>query len=78
MIARKMRRASLLAAAALSLPLSMSPLMTPPASAQWIVYDPTNFSQNVLTAARELQQINNQIQALTNQAQSQGCSTLIK
>ena len=69
MIARKIRRASLLAAAALSLPLSMSPLMSPPASAQWIVYDPTNFSQNVLTAARELQQINNQIQALTNQAQ---------
>jgi P-type conjugative transfer protein TrbJ len=23
-----------------------------PASAQWIVYDPTNFSQNILTAAR--------------------------
>lgn len=69
MIVRKMRRASLLAAAALSLPLSMSPLTTTPASAQWIVYDPTNFSQNVLTAARELQQINNQIQALTNQAQ---------
>jgi P-type conjugative transfer protein TrbJ len=42
--------------------------VTPPASAQWIVYDPTNFSQNVLTAARELQQINNQITSLTNQA----------
>ena len=40
----------------------------PPASAQWIVFDPSNFSQNVLTAARELQQINNQIQSLTNQA----------
>jgi P-type conjugative transfer protein TrbJ len=39
-----------------------------PAHAQWIVYDPTNFSQNVLTAARELQQINNQIQSLENQA----------
>ena len=25
-----------------------------PAHAQWIVYDPTNFSQNVLTAARNL------------------------
>jgi P-type conjugative transfer protein TrbJ len=69
MIARKTLRAGLLAAA-LSLPVSMSPLMAPPASAQWIVYDPTNFSQNVLTAARELQQINNQIQMLTNQAQS--------
>ena len=39
-----------------------------PASAQLIVYDPTNFSQNVLTAARELQQVNNQIQSLENQA----------
>ena len=39
-----------------------------PASAQWIVYDPTNFSQNVLTAARELQQVNNSIQSLENQA----------
>ena len=36
--------------------------------AQWIVYDPTNFSQNVLTAARELQQVNNEIQSLENQA----------
>ena len=39
-----------------------------PAHAQWIVYDPTNFSQNVLTAARELQQVNNEIQSLENQA----------
>jgi P-type conjugative transfer protein TrbJ len=39
-----------------------------PARAQWIVYDPTNFSQNVLTAARELQQVNNSIQSLENQA----------
>ena len=39
-----------------------------PAHAQWIVYDPTNFSQNVLTAARELQQVNQNIQSLKNQA----------
>jgi P-type conjugative transfer protein TrbJ len=39
-----------------------------PAQAQFIVYDPTNFSQNVLTAARTLQQVNNQIRALENQA----------
>ena len=70
MIARKMPRARLLATVALSLPLVLSPLVTPPASAQWIVFDPNNFSQNILTAARELQQINNQIQMLTNQAQS--------
>src|ERR1700677_4012393 len=41
-----------------------------PAHAQLIVYDPTNFSQNVLTAARELQQVNNEIQSLENQATS--------
>ncbi|MCS3764844.1 P-type conjugative transfer protein TrbJ [Bradyrhizobium centrosematis] len=29
--------------------------------AQWIVFDPNNYVQNVLTAARELQQINHQI-----------------
>ena len=39
-----------------------------PARAQWIVYDPTNFSQYVLTAARELQQVNQNIQSLENQA----------
>jgi P-type conjugative transfer protein TrbJ len=39
-----------------------------PAQAQWVVFDPTNFSQNVLTAARELQQVNNSIQSLENQA----------
>jgi len=35
-----------------------------------IVYDPTNYSQNILTAARTLEQINNQIRMLQNQAQS--------
>ena len=41
-----------------------------PAYAQITVFDPTNFSQNVLTAARELQQVNNEIKSLTNQATS--------
>jgi type IV secretion system protein TrbJ len=41
-----------------------------PAYAQFTVFDPTNFSQNVLTAARELQQVNNEIQGLQNQAAS--------
>jgi P-type conjugative transfer protein TrbJ len=41
-----------------------------PASAQWTVFDPSNYAQNVLTAARSLQQINNQITSLQNQAQS--------
>lgn len=39
------------------------------ASAQFIVFDPNNYAQNVLTAARELRQINNQIMSLQNQAQ---------
>lgn len=38
-----------------------------PASAL-IVFDPSNYTQNVLTAARSLEQINNQIQSLQNQA----------
>ena len=41
-----------------------------PAHAQLTVFDPTNFSQNVLTAARELQQVNNQIHSLQNEATS--------
>lgn len=40
-----------------------------PAQAQWAVFDASNFSQNVLTATRELQQVNNQIQSLQHQAQ---------
>src|ERR1700736_5306649 len=40
-----------------------------PCSAQVIVFDPNNYAQNVLRAARELQHINNQITSLQNQAQ---------
>jgi type IV secretion system protein TrbJ len=39
------------------------------ALAQLVVFDPNNYAQNVLTAARNLQQINNQITSLQNQAQ---------
>jgi hypothetical protein len=39
------------------------------AHAQITVFDPSNYSQNMLTAARTLQQINNQIQSLQNEAQ---------
>ena len=41
-----------------------------PAQAQFggVVFDPSNYAQNVLTAARTLQQVNNQIQSLQNQA----------
>ncbi len=47
-------------------------LSASPAQAQFgfggIVYDPTNYAQNLLTATRALQQINNQIQSLQNEA----------
>lgn len=43
--------------------------MSEPAKAI-IVFDPSNYSQNILTAARTLEQINNQIRMLQNQAQS--------
>src|SRR3546814_17506165 len=39
-----------------------------PARAQFTVFDPSNYSQNLLTAARTLQQVNNQIQSLQNEA----------
>ncbi|ACI50746.1 P-type conjugative transfer protein TrbJ [Gluconacetobacter diazotrophicus PA1 5] len=39
------------------------------ARAQWAVYDGANHVQNVLIAARTLQQIDNQITSLANQAQ---------
>ena len=44
-------------------------IVVEPARAQWAVFDAANYSQNILTAARELQQINNEIQSLTNEAQ---------
>ena len=58
-------RQSLIAAAAASLIA-----LAPPAHAQWVVIDPTNLAQNILTAANTLEQINNQIRQLQNQAQS--------
>ena len=46
--------------------------MIAPAAAQigGIVHDPRNYAQNILTAARTLEQINNQIKQLQNQATS--------
>ena len=52
---------------------TIAPIAAPvPAYAQFggIVYDPTNYAQNVLTAARTLEQINNQIRQIQNQATS--------
>jgi P-type conjugative transfer protein TrbJ len=66
----RIRRAALAAilAATAAAPFTLAV----PAHAQFggIVYDPTNYAQNVLTAARSLEQINNQIQQIQNQATS--------
>ena len=40
-----------------------------PAAGQTVVYDPSNYAQNVLQAARALGQINNQVTSLQNQIQ---------
>jgi len=53
--------------ATLAVVLSVSLLTMQPASAI-TVFDPSNFVQNTLTAVRTLQQINNQIQQLQNEA----------
>ncbi len=63
--------AVLTVASLLAIPLALSPMLSAPAHALFgrIVYDPTNYAQNVLTAARTLQQINQQITQLQNEAQ---------
>lgn len=54
--------------------VSATAMTSVPAQAQFgfggIVYDPSNYAQNVLTAARTLEQINNQIRMLQHQATS--------
>ena len=64
---RSRSRAVRLAAALLLPSIALAPMLATPAHAI-IVYDPTNYAQNVLQAARALQQINNQITSLQNQA----------
>ncbi|MGB3390968.1 MAG: P-type conjugative transfer protein TrbJ [Pseudaminobacter sp.] len=61
-------------AVALAAPMALAPVFTAPAHAFFggfgrIVYDPTNHAGNLLTAARTLEQINNQITSLQNEAQ---------
>jgi P-type conjugative transfer protein TrbJ len=41
----------------------------PRSAAQLVVFDPSNYQQNLLSAARALQQINNQVRQLQNQVQ---------
>ncbi|WP_398494390.1 P-type conjugative transfer protein TrbJ [Variovorax sp.] len=52
--------ASLAAAALIALPCAVR--------AQWVVVDPTNLIQNLMTAANTLEQISNQVKQLQNQA----------
>jgi len=63
-------RLRLLAALSVTLPVAAAPFFTGPAQAQFVVFDPSNYAQSVLTAARELEQINNQILSLQNEATS--------
>ena len=67
-IRRSRSRAIFMAATMLAAPLALSPMLTSPAHAI-IVYDPTNYAQNLLSATRALEQINNQITSLQNEAQ---------
>ena len=62
-------RAILLAATMLTAPCALSPVLITPAYAWGIVFDPSNYAQNVLTAARSLKQITHQITSLQNEAQ---------
>lgn len=66
---RSRSRALRMTAVMLAAPIALTPILSTPAAAQWIVYDPTNYAQNVLTAARTLQQVNQQITQLQNEAQ---------
>ena len=72
---RKPLRSALVAATILtSAAVGITTITAPPAHAFFggfggIVYDPTNHAENLLTAARALEQINNQIAQLQNEAQ---------
>ena len=64
----QLRKRVLSACTALALGLSTVTVTASPAHAI-TVFDPSNYSQNLLTAVRSLQQINNQVQQLANEAQ---------
>lgn len=49
--------------------VAVSTALCLPVQAQWAVFDLANFEQNVLTAARTLEQVNQQVQQLQNEAQ---------
>jgi P-type conjugative transfer protein TrbJ len=49
--------------------LALGLIVAAPQAQALVVFDPSNYAQNVLTAARALEQINHQITSLQNQAQ---------
>jgi type IV secretion system protein TrbJ len=61
-------RAVLVAGMTFTLPFASTMTSAPPAHAI-TVFDPSNYAQNVIQAARALQQISNQIASLQNEAQ---------
>jgi len=62
-------RAVFLAATMLAAPIALAPVLNTPAHAWKIVFDPSNYAQNVLTAVRTFEQITHQITSLQNEAQ---------
>ena len=64
MMLELVRRAALTGVAGVALAFASAP-----AQGQMVVYDPSNYAQNVLQAARALQQITNQVTSLQNQTQ---------
>ena len=74
MIRKPLRSALVAASLVTSAAVGVTTITAPPAHAFFggfggIVYDPTNHAENLLTAARTLEQINNQIAQLQNEAQ---------
>lgn len=62
------RTSRALGALLLASSMALTPIIAPSAAALEIVYDPTNHVENVLQAARALEQINNQLTSLANDA----------
>lgn len=69
-ICRVPARSTLRTFAAITLSMIIASNGSRQLSAQVVVFDPSNYSQNLLTAARALEQINNQVRSLENQARS--------
>ena len=60
---------ALMGAALAAMPMTVQPANAFPFGGGGIVLDPSNLAQNILTATRTLQQVNNQIRQLQNEAQ---------